>query len=152
MPITVYKLGEYAGFLNISRHGFNLDGYKWKTVEHYFQASKYVHIPQYYNLIKNCSTPNKAIALGLSLDIHIRKDWESVKEDVVRSALLAKFKTHVALSQLLVKSGFEMIIVSSENDSYWGVVNHKNGYNRLGVLLMELRNILQLEQCDVSVV
>ncbi len=32
---------EYGDFSNFSRHGVELDGRYWPTVEHYFQAQKF---------------------------------------------------------------------------------------------------------------
>jgi len=155
MPILFYKTSnEYGCFSNFSQHDFELDGKKWKTSEHFFQASKYVHNPEYYEQIQLCESPNKAAILGRNRKIPLRTDWEDVKEDVMRRALEAKFRAHKELENILVGTGNDLLVEDSPTDNYWGIGREKNGKNRLGVLLMELRKELQedkwLEDTDFN--
>jgi len=42
MPVYFYSTtGPYGCFSNFSRHSFTLDGLRWPTSEHYFQAQKF---------------------------------------------------------------------------------------------------------------
>lgn len=84
-----------------------------------------------------------AKALGRSRDYPIRGDWETVKEDVMRRALEAKFTQHSSLSILLLSTGGRQLQEASPYDNYWGMGNNGKGKNRLGQLLMELRDSIR---------
>jgi len=66
-------------------------------------------------------------------------DWEEVKEDVMRRALRAKFTQHDDLRVLLLETGEAVIVENAPGDLYWGIGRDGTGKNRLGALLMELR-------------
>ena len=68
----------------------------------------------------------------------------------MREALRAKFTQHPALRSLLLSTGDETIVEHTENDNYWGDGGDGSGRNRLGVLLMELREKLCAESKRVS--
>ncbi len=112
-----------------------IDGEKWKTVEHYFQAMKCTDASE-RNKIKNSSTPTIAKSLGQKCKLI--KNWEEIKEDVMYKALEAKFTQNLELKELLISTGDMKLIEDSPYDKYWGGRN--NGKNRLGVLLMKLRD------------
>lgn len=157
MPILFYRpRNKYGCFSNFSKHSFELDGKKWMTSEHFFQASKYVQNPKYYEKIQRCESPNKAAILGRNKKVPLRTDWEEVKEDVMRRVLEAKFRAHKELANILVGTGDELLIENSPIDNYWGIGREKNGKNRLGVLIMELRKELQeekwLEDTDLNII
>ncbi len=82
-----------------------------------------------------------AIVLSLS-----RKNWESVKEQVMRKALRAKFEQHPELRALLLATAPAKLVEHTENDAYWGDGGNGKGKNRLGYLLMELREQLAIEK------
>ena len=47
MTIYFYKVGApYGYFSNFSPHRIHIDGQDWQTVEHYYQAQKYVGSPE----------------------------------------------------------------------------------------------------------
>lgn len=147
MHIFFYKPKKKYGYLsNFSPHGFFLNDKKWKTLEHYFQASKYEHIPEYYEKIQFCNTPFEAAMLGRNKKIPLCYNWEKEKENVMRRGLDAKFRTHEGIKTLLIQTGDDVLIEDSPLDNYWGIGQAKMGKNRLGILLMELRKELQEEQ------
>ncbi|MEM9951577.1 MAG: NADAR family protein [Chloroflexota bacterium] len=142
MPIYFYTTGEpYGEFSNFSRHGFELDEHYWKTSEHYFQAMKFEGTP-YYDKVREARTPKEAAKLGRRRDFPLRKDWEDVKDDVMRRAVLKKFQTHQSLKELLLSTGDEEIVENAPSDYYWGCGYDGSGKNMLGVILMEVRNQL----------
>jgi ribA/ribD-fused uncharacterized protein len=51
----------------------------------------------------------------------LRKDWESVKEDIMQTALYAKFSQHESLRELLLATGEAKIVEHTvyEFDNYW---------------------------------
>ncbi|HEU5383529.1 MAG TPA: NADAR family protein [Ktedonobacteraceae bacterium] len=65
MPISFYTPHEepYGCFSNFSRHGIEIDGVWWPTVEHYFQAQKFAGTA-YVAQIQRALTPQKAAEMG----------------------------------------------------------------------------------------
>ncbi|RNA41619.1 Swarming motility ybiA [Brachionus plicatilis] len=144
MPILFYsaKSEPYGCFSNFSDHQFELDGHKWKTSEHYFQAQKFCGT-KYFSDVLNAPSPRKAANLGRNRSFPLRKDWEEVKEDVMRNALYAKFSQNESIRKVLLSTGDEQIIENSPIDFYWGCGSDNSGKNRLGHLLTELRDKLK---------
>ncbi len=130
-----YQLSNFAGF------GFELNGYRWRTMEHYFQAMKFVGTEQFEKIL-NSGSPKQAKALGQSRAIPIRNDWEEVKEEVMLEGLRAKFKDPF-LKELLLGTGKRVLVENSPYDKYWGIGPNGKGKNRLGILLMLLRDELK---------
>lgn len=131
----------YGCFSNFSRHGFELDGYYWKTSEHYFQAQKFVGRPDYL-LVQAAETPMGAALLGRDKRRPLRPDWEQVKDDVMRKAVLAKFTRHAPIRVILLSTGDARLIEDSPTDYYWGCGKDGTGKNMLGIILMEVREQL----------
>lgn len=72
----------------------------------------------------------------------LRKDWEEVKDEVMRKAVLAKFKSNNDAKVILLSTGDEEIIEKTTKDYYWGCGNDGTVKNMLGKILMETRKIL----------
>lgn len=143
MPIYFYSTNdEYGSFSNFSRHGFDLDGVYWRTSEHYFQAQKFAGTPL-ADQIREASTPKQAAELGRNRKFPLRTDWEQVKEDIMRRAVLRKFEKHEDIRRLLLDTGDEEIVETAPGDYYWGCGKDGTGKNRLGHVLMEVRTILR---------
>lgn len=149
MTIYFYSNREepYGGFSNFSRHGIEMDGVWWKTVEHYFQAQKFAGT-QYVAEIQKASSPKQAAEMGRDRKRPLRADWEDVKDNVMLNALLRKFDTHQDLRSLLLGTGKEEIVEHAPGDYYWGCGADGSGQNKLGKLLMEVRSILALHSND----
>jgi ribA/ribD-fused uncharacterized protein len=139
------KVAAYHELSNFSPHGFSLGGVYWPTVEHYFQAQKFPSDPDYQDRIRRARTPGEAKSLGRSREVALRPDWEQVKEDVMRTAVRAKFTAHPGLAALLLGTGSVPLVENAPSDYYWGCGRTGTGKNRLGVLLMELRAALRAE-------
>lgn len=144
--ITFYRINEaYGDFSNFSPHPFELKGKMWPTSEHYFQAQKFSGTED-EELVRLAKTPSIAARMGRSRQRPLRSDWETVKEDIMREALQAKFKQHRSLRALLLGTGDSELIEHTTNDGYWGNGGDGTGKNRLGFLLMELRERLRAEE------
>ena len=142
MTIYFYTVaGDYGEFSNFSRHGFQIDGKYWKTSEHYFQAMKFEGT-EYEDKIREARSPKEAANLGRRRDFPLRKDWEAVKDDFMREAVLTKFQTHQELKNLLRATGNTPIVENAPSDYYWGCGQDGSGKNMLGKILMEVRDIL----------
>lgn len=81
--------------------------------------------------------------MGRSRKLPLRRDWESVKDKVMLEALCAKFTQHEDLKAILLGTGDAILVEHTENDSYWGDGGDGSGKNRLGQLLMQLREELR---------
>lgn len=143
MPIYFYSTrGEYGCFSNFSKHGFELDGFYWPTVEHYFQAQKFIGT-DYAQIIAQAKSPKDAATLGRSREHPLRADWENVKDDVMRFAVMKKFTTHPTLQEILLSTGDELIVENAPGDFYWGCGKDGTGKNKLGQILIEVRIMLR---------
>ncbi len=134
----------YGCFSNFSAHGFVLDDAYWPTSEHYFQAQKFVGT-SYAEKIRAARSPKIAANLGRSRKEPLRPDWEQVKDDVMRRAVLRKFQTHDSIRQVLLSTDEALLVENSPTDYYWGCGADGSGLNRLGEVLMEIRQQLRRE-------
>jgi ribA/ribD-fused uncharacterized protein len=134
--------GEYGCFSNFSRHAVFLKGKRWPTSEHYFQAQKFAGT-EHEEAVRVCKKPGEAAAMGRSRKLPLRRDWESVKEAVMLDALRAKFTQHDDLKAILLGTGDAKLVEHTANDSYWGDGGDGSGKNRLGQLLMQVREELR---------
>ena len=143
MPIYFYSTAdEYGCFSNFSRHGFELDGDFWRTSEHCFQAQKFAN-PEHKKHVGLAKTPKEAARRGRDRSMPLRRDWESVKDQLMQQAVLAKFTQHADLREILLGTGNAAIVEHTENDGYWGDGGDGSGKNRLGQILMRVREELR---------
>ena len=143
--MTIYFYGtrtQYGCFSNFSRHGFELDGVWWPTSEHYFQAQKFAGTP-HADQIREVKTPKDAARMGRDRSRPLRSDWERVKDDIMRKAVLRKFETHADIREVLLSTGDAPIVENAPGDYYWGCGADGSGKNMLGQILMEVREILR---------
>src|ERR1051325_644717 len=144
--ILFYRVSEpYGEFSNFSAYPIKVDGKRWPTSEHFFQAQKFAG-SDYEEKIRQANSPIIAARLGRSRKEPIRRDGEAVKENVMRQALRAKFTQHEELKALLLNTGDAVLVEHTANDRYWADNGDGTGKNRLGQLLMELREQLRKEQ------
>ena len=144
MAIYFYKIDEPFGcFSNFSQHGIELDGQWWLTTEHYFQAQKFAGT-SHMEEIRLAPSPKEAAMRGRDCTRPLRSDWERVKDDVMRRAVLCKFEAHADLREILLATGEEELVERNVLDYYWGCGQDGSGRNMLGCILMEVRTILRL--------
>ncbi|HSI83919.1 MAG TPA: NADAR family protein [Candidatus Methylacidiphilales bacterium] len=143
--IQFYRTGDaYGEFSNFASFPFEIAGKVWPTSEHYFQAMKFPGTPHEEELRLEPS-PMKVAKMGRERTRPLRPDWEVVKDDMMREALLAKFTQHAQLKELLLNTGDAVLVEHTKNDSYWGDGGDGSGRNMLGKLLEELRSKLRSE-------
>lgn len=142
---TVYfysQVDAYAEFSNFAPFGVAIGGVWWPTVEHYFQAQKFDD-PNYREKIRRASRPKDAKALGMTRQLPLRPDWEDVKDGLMLEAVRTKFRTHEKLAKLLLSTGERMIVENAPMDAYWGCGPDGKGLNKLGKILMSVRDELR---------
>jgi N-glycosidase YbiA len=133
---------EYGCFSNFSPHPVRLQGKVWPTTEHYFQGQKFTGT-EHEEAVRRTKSPMIAARLGRDRKKPLRRDWESVKEQVMLEAVRAKFTQHADLKQILLETGDAQLVEHTENDSYWGDGGDGSGKNRLGQILMKVRDELR---------
>jgi predicted NAD-dependent protein-ADP-ribosyltransferase YbiA (DUF1768 family) len=79
------------------------------------------------------------MAKKFGTQIPIREDWDDVKVDIMKEIVESKFNENPDLKEkLLATGGLYIEETNWWNDTFWGVCNGV-GKNRLGNILMELR-------------
>jgi ribA/ribD-fused uncharacterized protein len=133
------KTPLYNEFSNFYPAPFVIGVVTWPTVEHYFQAQKFPGDSDLQSAILSAQTPAAAKKLGRTKTTHFRQDWEEVKEMIMLEALQAKFEQNQDLAALLKSTGTVPLKEKAAWDSYWGTGKTGNGRNRMGELLMIVR-------------
>lgn len=149
MTIYFYKADQsYGCFSNFSLHPIQLEGTFWSTVEHYYQAQKFIGTENEGLIItiQNAKTPMEAATIGRDRTLKLRCDWEQVKTQVMWQGVLTKFLTHTDIQKILLDTGDELIVEDSPIDYYWGCGRDKTGQNQLGKILMKVRQDIRQQQ------
>ena len=141
--IKFYKVHDDYGFMsNFAPYPFS-DGNKiWPTSEHYFQAQKFL-IPEIQEKIRQIASPMDAALEGRNRQNPLRPDWEEIKDKVMLQALRMKFSQHPEIAKELLATGDAIIIEHTRNDAYWADGGDGSGKNKLGLLLMQVREELK---------
>lgn len=144
MTIYFYLEREkpYGCFSNFAPYGFVLDHRYWLTSEHYFQAQKFVGTP-YLEQVRQAPTPKDAANLGRDRTLPLRSDWDKVKDEVMWRAVLCKFQTHANIREILLATNNAYLVENTSHDYYWGCGADGSGQNRLGQILVAVRDHLR---------
>ena len=140
MEIRFFKPEGPYGFLsNYFPYRFTLECRQWESVEHFYQAAKFDHLPELAERIRELPCPDAAKSFARDRARLWRPDWESVRNLVMWKALQAKFGQSAFLTRELLLTGDARLCEASPFDPYWGLGPDGTGRNRLGRLLMRLR-------------
>jgi ribA/ribD-fused uncharacterized protein len=140
--MTVCRTDIDHPLASYSMHTFELDGFIWPSVEHYFHAMRYLD-SAYAESIRLAEHPAVAAKLGKSWWHKKRKDWDQVKVTVMTRATYIKCRTHPEIAKLLLDSGDIEIKEVSQYDYFWGCGRDLRGKNAYGKMLMDIRNKLR---------
>lgn len=162
--VRFYKPDEkpFGVFCNYLVSPISIRGKYYNSVEHFYQSKKF--IGDYEETVRSAKTPHQSkvlaslrvsassaqayewrvpldqiIAKALEQKVQVRSDWEDIKEDIMFEGLKAKFDAYPTYKKLLLSTGTQRIEENSPIDTYWGTGKYGTGKNRLGVLLMKLR-------------
>jgi ribA/ribD-fused uncharacterized protein len=138
MPPVQIPMPDGKGFPELTQN-------VWPSVEHYYQAMKFPTEPEFQEAIRQEPSPSRVKKMGTAPDHGLRGDWETIKERVMKAALLQKFRQNPRLLQKLQQTGAKPLIYASKADAFWG-----SKTNRLGALLEEVRSELKDERPDLS--
>jgi ribA/ribD-fused uncharacterized protein len=128
-----------------SRHGFELEGVFWPSVEHYFQGMKF-ESPADREKVRLAEHPAKARRLGRSRFRKLRKDWSQVRRVIMTRAVYTKCRTHSEVAERLLATGDVNLVESSQYDYFWGCGRDRRGHNTYGQVLMDVRRKLRQER------
>ncbi len=132
------KSDTHREFSNFAPFGIDLDGKRWATVEHFYQAQKFTD-PTLQKAIRAAEKPIIAKTLADKNKAAMRADWDAIKDEVMYRAVRRKFELHAQLRDMLFATGDEEIMESAPNDYYWGVGREGTGENRLGKIIERIR-------------
>jgi N-glycosidase YbiA len=142
-PIRFYSTKDEDGWMsNFFASPIVIGGKTWATTEHYFQAQKFAGTPHEEEL-RLAKSPMVVARMGRARSRPLRADWERVKDDVMLEALRAKFSQHPGLKSRLLATGQAPLVEHTRNDRYWADGGDGTGRNRLGELLMQVREELR---------
>lgn len=133
------KTPGFEWLSNFFMRPFLLDGVRWPSVEHCYQAQKYAGLPAVVDAIRHAASASLARKAGQNTSLTPRADWGSAKGDVMRRAVEAKFAQHADLQALLLSTGDLELVHESAADAYWGRLRSGPGENRLGLIVMQIR-------------
>lgn len=134
-PITSFS-GPFRFLSNFHPSEVTLDGDRYPSVEHAYQAAKSFGSAHRALIRNGC---NSAQAKRLGRTVVLRSDWEEVKVGVMLDLLRQKFAPGTALGQQLDATGDRELVEGNWwGDTFWGVCRGV-GQNQLGKLLMQVR-------------
>lgn len=131
--------GKYAFLSNFYPATVEYGGIKYQNSEAAYQAQKTIDD----TVMRRFATLSPEAAKRMGRSIQLRPDWEQVKDDIMLNVCRCKFRQHPDLARELVETGNEELIEGNTwDDTCWGVCNGV-GENRLGKILMRIRDELR---------
>ena len=106
-------------------------------------SSDTVLVPEIQEKIRQIASPMDAALEGRNRQNPLRPDWEEVKDEVMLQALQMKFRQNPEIARELLATGDAIIIEHTQNDAYWADGGDGSGKNKLGLLLMQVREELK---------
>ena len=129
----------YGEFSNFYPAQMLAGGKLWPTVEHLYQAQKFLD-PALREKIRLLPSPMAAAIEGRNRANPARPDWMEARDPKMLSCLRLKYAQHPPIKALLLATGERCIAELSYKDNYWGTRPDMSGVNRLGQLHMFLRH------------
>lgn len=160
--IQFLKIKDYFGFCsNFAKYKVEYNGKTYFHSEGAYQAQKFPDNPEIQEEICLMESPFKAAKMGRDKSLPIRKDWDKddlfpeppailkVKDRIMYEIVLAKFQQHPDIAAQLIDSGDAYIVEDTSHaeppDNYWGETSPGVGQNRLGHILMRVREELRIQ-------
>lgn len=138
--------GKYLFLSNFYEgSSFEYRGYKFENSEAPFHAEKCPSRIKEFEMIR----PSQSKKLGRCVEL--RSDWEDVKDQVMYDVCYAKFSQDIKLrNRLLDTDNMELVEGNYHGDRCWGMTFSQKtrtwiGENRLGIILMKLREDIRKE-------
>lgn len=131
--------GKYFFLSNFYECEVTFEGITYQNTEAAFHAQKTLDVEER----KKFSTLNPSEAKRAGRKLNLRSDWEVIKTRVMYNVCKAKFLQNPELKKMLLETGIEYLEEGNDwGDDFWGTVNGV-GKNRLGCILMQIRDELR---------
>ncbi len=143
--------GKFIGFYtrefycldNFSAFSFVYDNIRFATVEHAYQAYKFITTaPDIAKQIIASNSPHDAKMIADAHKDKVDANWDNIKVDLMEKLLRAKMEQNPSIKDKLLESANYTLCEDSEKDSFWGIGKNHTGKNMLGKLWMKLRDEL----------
>lgn len=135
---------------------FTVDGFEYKTAEHWMMAQKALLFNDqsaFANII-GCRKPGEAKDLGRLVEGFDPDVWEEKRFGIVVEGNIYKFSQNKALLDYLLQTDNRVLVEASPVDTIWGIglsrdsdkindIDSWRGENLLGFALMEARDRLR---------
>jgi ribA/ribD-fused uncharacterized protein len=125
-----------------SKHGFELAGVCWPSVEHHYQAMKFED-PVLRDAIRVAPHPKETQKIAKKNRRKVRKDWKSLRKIHMTRAVYLKCRSHPQAARALLGTGTARIVETSQYDYFWGCGRDGRGENNYGKVLMDVRGKLR---------
>ena len=152
----------HGGFSNWYMAPFKYAGIDYCCVEQYMMSHK-VSIARRYDLVRKIMEsrdPAEMKDLGGKQNypefMDVKDIWDKNCRHIVKQGVYAKFRQNPELYKELLLTGNALLAECARQDRIWGIginlndeswedVSNWNGKNYLGIILMEVRNLLRLD-------
>ena len=147
-PWLFEKVEEFIGFYprefycldNFSSFKVKYKGFVYPTVEHAYQASKFMKTDnELVKQIQECFSAHEAQKIAQLNKDKQRSDWDEIKLSIMEELLRLKLAQNPYVKKKLLQTAGHEIVEDSPKDSYWGWGKERDGLNQLGRLWMRLR-------------
>ncbi|SCW49638.1 hypothetical protein SAMN02910456_01435 [Ruminococcaceae bacterium YRB3002] len=134
--------GDYRFLSNFYKCDLEYEGLTYHSAEAAFQAQK---CSTEEEKIKYTSVTNPVIAKRMGKkEPGFPSNWNEISYGIMKNILLAKFSVPELKQKLLATGNEELIEGNRHHDNLWGKClcdscRNKEGQNRLGKILMEIR-------------
>jgi len=132
--------GKHAALSNFSPAWVWLEGRRYPSVEHAYQAAKTLDLYERAR-IRAARSPGEAKRLGRS--VALRPGWDTARLGVMRRLLVQKFD-QAKFAEVLLSTGDAQLVEGNDwGDVFWGVCRGE-GKNYRGLMLMDIRHELRV--------
>jgi hypothetical protein len=134
---------------NFSAFSIKVDGITFPTVEHAYQAAKFVvSCPKTYMLVREA--PSAYDAQRIAREFVDRRDpkFDEYKIQLMEKLLRAKLEQHPHVRNKLLRTRGHTIAEDSPDNDFWGIGANRNGKNIMGKLWMKLRDEILANTVD----
>jgi len=132
---------EFYMFSNFSSFSVEMDGVKWPTSEHLYQAMKFMgEDSDIVEEIKNASSAHDSRQIAKKYKDKRKKDWPNIKVEIMEKIIRKKLAQHPYIQKKLLETVGMKIIEVSPRDAFWGWGPNKDGQNHLGKIWMKIRD------------
>lgn len=131
---------EFYCFDNFSSFRVLVDGVLYCTLEHAYQASKFLQsAPEIAEQIINAYSAHEAQKIAFANRDKQRKDWSEVKVEIMEKLVRLKVEQNPYVKQKLMQTKNYIICEDSPKDAFWGISPNRDGRNELGKIYMKIR-------------